>query len=331
MSDPKIIDAAIEQVYTKSSGKTGYRWYTGWKNPPWVVVVHFSAGYTAKQCRDVLIKRGLSTHNTIARNGDIHRHVTDENRGIHAGYGRWGGVSGMNSHALGFEIANFGWAEHQFDPDAKSPYYVYRNKSKSDPELVKDKNGRAWYRDESYKDSNGNTKWTRVLTETYCERFTDHRPEHKDKWWSVYPEDQLQASFWLIWQWVKKFDILLENVVGHEHVTPHRKTDPGPGYPWHRLEFYLERRCQKHKPELLDTSHRTKERIKALQSHCARMGLEVGSIDGIWGSYTANAVEDALETYSPVYGFGSPDITPENVLALCNTLRLVPGFDPGRG
>ena len=35
--------------------------------------------------------------------------------------------------------------------------------------------------------------------------------------------------------------------------------------------------------------------------------------------------------YQSVYGFGELVIDQDNCYALCNALRLVPGFDPGRG
>ena len=303
------------------------KFYKGWNNrTPWVIVVHYSAGFDAPGCHQTLENRGLSVHATIERDGVIWREVADENRAIHAGYGRWGGVSGMNSHALGFEIANVGWMEGAFT--GNSPHFVYRPPAGTEINTLGD-NVTSYYRDDSYT-KNGQPKTTRILTETKCESFTDHREGWKDKLWSVYPDEQLEASFWLMWQWVKKYDILPENVIGHEHVTPHKKQDPGPHFPWKKWEAYLEEKCRAEKPELLDPTLRQRERVKAVQSHCARMGLSVGDVDGYWGDMTTAAVKTAVKKYGDVYGFSGVNVHPANCLQLANALRLVPGFDPER-
>jgi N-acetyl-anhydromuramyl-L-alanine amidase AmpD len=321
---PIQIDKPIEQHYTKSDGKTGSRWYSGWTRQPWVIVVHYSAGMDAQGCMDALTNRGLSVHCTIERDGKIWRHVDDDDRAIHAGYGRWGGVSGMNSHALGFEIVNLGWMEGVFDPNATSPHNVWKGDvvdSMSD--------GTSYFRDESYT-KDGKKHTTRVVTDSACAQFPDHREEWKTHYWSEYPDPQLGAVFWQIWQWVKKFDIMLENIVGHEHVTPHKKQDPGPQFPWKKLEVYLEEKAKVEKPELLDPEHNQKLRIKAVQSHCSRMGLAVGDVDGWWGDKTKDAVEEVVERWGDLYGFKNLEVREDNCLVIANALRLVPGFDPDR-
>ena len=148
--------------------------------------------------------------------------------------------------------------------------------------------------------------------------------------WAEYPEVQMDAVLWQVWDWMKAHDILPENVVGHEHVTPHKKTDPGPSFPWRKLEAFIEERCKAEKPDLIDPSKRVKERVKAVQSHCARMGLPVGDVDGIWGGKTEAAVEEAISEYGKLYGFSDLRVGKDNCYAIANALRLVPGFDPDR-
>ena len=42
--------------------------YAGWgSTPPWGIVVHYSAGYNAQGCYEVLGQRGLSVHCSIER------------------------------------------------------------------------------------------------------------------------------------------------------------------------------------------------------------------------------------------------------------------------
>lgn len=295
------------------------RFFTGWPRAPWAIIVHYSAGYNAEGCHNTLEKRGLSVHATIERDGVIWRQVGDENRSIHAGSGRWCGVSNMNHHAFGFEIANLGPLDGVFD--GKSPIFVFDPAKRKTEEINPLSDGNVYYRDES---------GVRILTRTRCETFPDHRGEVQGKLWSVYPEEQLEAVFWLMWQWVRDHKILPENVIGHEHVTPGRKQDPGPHFPWRQWEAYLEAKCKAELPELLNPLHRKQERVKAVQSHCARMGLPVGDIDGLWGPNTGRAVRDAVSQYGAFYGFSEVVVEDTNCYALANALRLVPGFDPGR-
>jgi N-acetyl-anhydromuramyl-L-alanine amidase AmpD len=302
--------------------------YTGWTRKPWAIVVHYSAGYTAQSCHETLERRGLSVHATIERDGTIWREVSDDNRGIHAGYGRWAGQSNMNHHAFGFEIANMGPMDGPFT--GTSPYFVYDPQKYGVTEINPMADGTIQYRDESYTDSSGKKKTNCVLTRTKCASFPDHRQEYAKKVWSIFPDEQLQAVFWFMYQWVLKHDILPENIIGHEHVTPGRKQDPGPAFPWTAWEDWLAEQLAEDRPELLDPTHRQSERIKAVQSHCARMGLAVGDIDGIWGPRTEASVLDALQLFRSTYKLGGVEVRSDNCLEIANALRRVPGFDPDR-
>ncbi len=309
---PQVLQKPIKQHYTKGNGRPGSRWYRGWNGvKPLAIVVHYSASFGAQGCMNALVRRGLSAHCTIERDGVVWRHVSDQDRAIHAGYGRWYGLSNMNHHAFGVEIANLGWMEG-INPDGVKGFIGVEANPMSD--------GNIYFRMEGP---------TRVLTRTGCTQVLDHRREWRTYYWSVYPEAQLDAVFWQIWEWVKRHDILLENVIGHEHVTPHRKQDPGPAFPWGSLAHFLWERCLDEKPELIDPQHRLAERVKAVQSHCERMGVDVGRIDGVWGERTQAAVEEIVEDFGEIYRFSDLTAEPLNCLEICNAFRLVPGFNPG--
>jgi N-acetyl-anhydromuramyl-L-alanine amidase AmpD len=294
--------------------------YAGWNRVPWVIVVHFSAGYNAEDCYNTLRDRGLSTHCTIERDGQIWKHVGDEHRGIHAGYGRWGGRANMNHHALGFEIANIGAMEGVHS--GRGGYLGREVNTLGD--------GTKYFRHEKYTKRDGTPGVALVTTKTKCQGYPDHREEWAGHLWSVYPQEQLEAVFWVIWKWCEAYDILPENVVGHEHVTPHRKTDPGPAFPWQELEVFLHNMCLAHKPELVDPSHRRKDRIRSVQSHLDRLGLDVGDIDGVWGLRTQNALSRAITLYGDIYGFSGLSAEGDNPYEVSLALRRIPGFDPGR-
>ena len=137
VADPLVKRDPIEQTYVKTNNKgvdeTRYRWYDGWKTPPWVCIVHYSAGYNVVGCKKALVDRGLSVHASIERDGVIFEHVSDKDRGIHAGDGKWCGDGSMNNAALGFEIINLGHFEGLFDSKNPGPHFVFdpaRNKTK---------------------------------------------------------------------------------------------------------------------------------------------------------------------------------------------------------
>ena len=121
-------------------------------------------------------------------------------------------------------------------------------------------------------------------------------------------------------------------IVGHEHVTPHKKTDPGASFDWKWLTAELEALYQAEIPHLLDYGVRNKERVKSLQSHLDRMNLPVGSIDGVWGTDTENATKIAIRKYNDTYALDltESDASVKNVTKLCFALLNVLGEDPGR-
>ena len=297
------------------------KFYEGWTRTPWVIVLHYSAGYNAEDCYKTLGKRGLSVHCTIERDGVIWKHLDDTNRAIHAGYGQWGGKSNMNNHALGFEIANLGWMDGPFTGSGSGFLGTEVNVAND---------GKVYFRRESYTGSDGKRKAVTLRTETACSQFPDHRPDWAEKYWSLYPQEQLEAVFWIVWKWSQKFRIMPENIIGHEHVSPHRKTDPGPAFPWTDLKEFLEGRYMKHMPEMLDPSFNRSLRVKAVQSHLSRLGLPVGDIDGAWGRNTQTAAREALELYGDTYGISGTTVSAENCYELACALRNIPGFDPGR-
>jgi N-acetylmuramoyl-L-alanine amidase len=51
-----------------------------------------------------------------------------------------------------------------------------------------------------------------------------------------YPESQIKVLIALLSHLQRQYPILPERVLGHEDVAPGRKIDPGPQFPWPRLE-----------------------------------------------------------------------------------------------
>lgn len=301
-------------------------WYRGWPLPPDMVVLHYSGTGTAAYTYEILVQRGLSVHATIERTGQVFRHVDDVNRCKHVGAGSWAGRSSLNSRALGIEIVNFGPSDGPWNGEpSPHPVFDWARDRPNDPELLPDPEGRTWWRDETY---GGRT--TRVLTQqtaVLAGPFGADLPDHRGTgWWTTYPTSQVEAVAIQVANWGVTFGVLPEYVVGHEHVSPGRKTDPGPAFPWRLLHQRLERVYADEAPHLLDEAYCPSLRIRALQSHLARFGLPVGHIDGLWGPLTRRASGQALDRFRPHYGWPPSLIaSKDQVSRLCRAFVEVPG------
>jgi len=64
-----------------------------------------------------------------------------------------------------------------------------------------------------------------------------HRNEDHESWWHVYTEKQIMATFELCQQIMATYDI--NHILGHEEISPGRKSDPGPAFPLDKLRNRL--------------------------------------------------------------------------------------------
>ncbi|MBT0667645.1 N-acetylmuramoyl-L-alanine amidase [Novosphingobium profundi] len=80
------------------------------RRPPRFVVMHYTAGASARGSAAWLANpaSGASAHLVIGREGEVLQCVNFENRAWHAGRSTWQGLSGLNDHAIGIELANWG-------------------------------------------------------------------------------------------------------------------------------------------------------------------------------------------------------------------------------
>ncbi|MHA6204163.1 N-acetylmuramoyl-L-alanine amidase [Dyella soli] len=79
---------------------------------PVLIVLHFTNEHSAQQALDTLrtANRGgpVSAHYLIGDDGRIYQLVADEQRAWHAGAGRWGTITDVNSASIGIELDNDG-------------------------------------------------------------------------------------------------------------------------------------------------------------------------------------------------------------------------------
>lgn len=280
---------------------------------PWCIVLHYTAGYTAQQCYDILKKRNLGVHLCIDRDGTTYRFVNDGDRAWHVGYGSWCGMSELNNHSLGIEIVNFGWTDGIYVP--KTGDSIYRNPSKTNPEL---QTGTP----EFYRNETSGGKILKVLTKQGSTSHSDHRSNWKNKLWADYPSTQIDAVSNAVWTWMDKYSILPENIIGHEHADPARKSDPGPALPWKTINSFLDEKVRTNQ-NLSNPQYNPQLRWKAVQAHLARLELPVGDIDGFTGPKTESCIKKAFDLYGATYGL---DIKVSGSQAICNELKKIPGF-----
>ena len=80
---------------------------------PDMIVLHYTAMNTAQAAEDRLCDPDfeVSAHYLIGRDGQITQLVDERARAWHAGAGRWGSVTDVNSRSIGIELDNDGQSE----------------------------------------------------------------------------------------------------------------------------------------------------------------------------------------------------------------------------
>ena len=81
----------------------------GFRKPNFVII-HFTAQDSVRQTLKTftLTATQVSAHYVVAKSGKVFRMVNDYLRANHAGVGRWGSITDMNSCSIGIEIDNNG-------------------------------------------------------------------------------------------------------------------------------------------------------------------------------------------------------------------------------
>ncbi len=160
---------------------------------PLFLVIHYTAGLSARSAVDWFLdpRAEASAHLVIDRQGVATQLMAFDRTCWHAGKSAWKGLDGLNGYSIGIEVVNAG-------------------------KLVRGSDG-GW------------RSWT---GETIPDRevvVARHRDEPCKAGWHAYTPEQIAA--------VAEIGAALHaaygfhDVLGHEHIAPRRKIDPGPAFP----------------------------------------------------------------------------------------------------
>lgn len=110
----QTIDSLFNEQYFVGTTNMGIR------KPNFVIIHHTAQDSLAQTLRTFTLTRtGTSSHYVVSRDGKVVQMVNDYLRAQHAGLGKWGNVTDMNSCSIGIEMDNNGrtdpWTEVQIN------------------------------------------------------------------------------------------------------------------------------------------------------------------------------------------------------------------------
>lgn len=160
---------------------------------PQYLVMHYTAATTTESCINWFVNTHAqaSAHLVIGRDGAVTQFAPFNIVTWHAGKSQWKGQVGMNQFAIGIELVNAGRLIKSGDKWV-CPVDMQRV---SDKEVI----------------------------------LAIHKNETKQSAWQEYTNVQMEVSIEIASLLVKTYGLL--DVVGHEDISPIRKSDPGPAFP----------------------------------------------------------------------------------------------------
>ncbi|HJQ59449.1 MAG TPA: N-acetylmuramoyl-L-alanine amidase [Vineibacter sp.] len=170
--------------------------------PPTLIVMHYTAGDSAKAAADWLCTPGVdaSAHVVVDRDGQVLQIVQFNHRAWHAGTSSWRGRMACNAFSIGIEIANWGFCQKRAD----GRYYSHAGVQVPADKIVE----------------------------------TRHKNGGPVLGWEIYPKRQLDAVAELTRVLLKEYPSITD-IAGHDDVAPQNKVDPGPAFPMQRFRDLL--------------------------------------------------------------------------------------------
>jgi len=166
---------------------------------PEFIIIHYTAGPTAKNTIDWFKNKhaSASAHLVVGHDGSITQMVRFDTVGWHAGRSSWKDINGLNRFSVGIEIANWGALMGQ------SGHW------------------RSW--------TGAPVTDDRVIVAAHR-----NQPNRK-RAWEIFDTEQIETTLEIIRTLASHYDIEPDNVLGHDDISPARKTDPGPAWDMERF------------------------------------------------------------------------------------------------
>lgn len=160
---------------------------------PIYLLMHYTAGTTLDGAVSWFMNPDAqaSPHLVIGRDGRVVQMVAFNKKAWHAGDSAWGNLKGMNKYAIGIEMVNAGKVRNR--PDGK------------------------W------------VNWANMVIPDNEVSIAIHKSETTEAGWHEYTEAQINAATRVATLLNATYHFT--DVLGHEDVSPGRKTDPGPLFP----------------------------------------------------------------------------------------------------
>jgi N-acetylmuramoyl-L-alanine amidase len=162
---------------------------------PKVVVLHYTSGNTAESTAGWFQhpdNPGASAHLVIDRDGKVIQCLDFDQTAWHCGESQWRDITGLNKHAIGIELANWGQLV-----SSGSDWKTHTGKTIAYPVMAVHENG------------NPDGSETPMA-------------------WEPFPEVQVLAAAGVVRALVKEYGINV--IVGHDDISKGRKWDPGPAF-----------------------------------------------------------------------------------------------------
>lgn len=165
----------------------------GGKYTPQYLTMHYTAATSASSTINWFKnpQARASAHLLIDRGGNVTQFAPFNVIAWHAGVSQWGGVVGLNAHSIGIELVNGG----RLTKVGEGFICPVDQRSVAASEVI---NAR-------------------------------HKNESQNAYWHQYTEPQLTAALDIAALLVQHYR--LKDVLGHEDISPIRKSDPGPAFP----------------------------------------------------------------------------------------------------
>lgn len=165
----------------------------GGKYNPRFLVIHYTASTTASSAINWLTNpvAKASAHLIIDRDGAVTQLAPFNVITWHAGKSRWNGLESLNQYAIGIELVNAG----RLTKIGEKCICPVDKKPIADDDII----------------------------------LARHKNESEESIWQEYTDMQIDVALEIVALLVSGYQ--LEDVIGHEDISPIRKCDPGPAFP----------------------------------------------------------------------------------------------------